>query len=253
MFIDTHCHLTATDFIADQDDVITRAATVGVSAMVCIAEDVQSSIDATILSNKYEQIFCTVGVHPHKADTWNIAARERLLTLAQVHGTVKAIGEIGLDYHYNTHAPDVQQQALIEQLELAKQLTLPVILHNRDSWNDLWNIITAHQPNKAVVHCCTEPWANVSTWIEAGYTLSFTGIATFKNAHDVHNTIKQCPLEQLMIETDSPYLAPVPYRGKRNEPAYVVQVAECIAELKGISVDEVAERTTYNAQEFFGI
>ena len=164
-----------------------------------------------------------------------------------------AIGEIGLDYHYDFSPRDVQRKVFEEQLRLAKELSLPVVLHTREAIEDTWQIIERVKLEKLVVHCCTERFQDIERFLKAGYFLSFTGIATFPKSEGIRETILKCPLEQLMIETDAPFLAPLPHRGKRNEPAYVIEVAKCIAILKDISLEEVDHKTTENAKGFFGI
>lgn len=251
--IDSHCHLTATDFDADRAAVVARALQAGVQQLICIVDSL-TEIDAAIeLTKKYEQIFCTIGVHPHSAAEWNSQSTEVMSTLLAAHKKIVAIGEIGLDYHYN-HAPkEVQKNVFLAQLQLAAQLQKPVVVHNRESWNDMWEIVEQIKPPQAVLHCCTEPWEHVQAWVEAGYMLSFTGMATFASATIIRDTIVQCPLTHMMIETDAPYLAPVPYRGKRCEPMHVLEVAKIIAEVKNVPLETVLDQTTQNALEFFNL
>lgn len=253
MLIDTHCHLAASDFTEDVQRVIERALAGGVARMLCIADDDKSSKKSVELAEKYEQIFCTIGVHPHNANKWSEVSFKQLQELYETSAKIKAIGEIGLDYHYNFSTPEEQKTAFIEQIEWAKALDVPIVLHNRESFNDVWAIMQKLQPKKAVLHCCTEPWANVESWLSADYLVSFTGIATFPKATDVHEVIARCPLNQMMLETDSPYLAPIPHRGKRNEPANVHLVAERVAELKNIPIEEVIAVTGKAAVDFFGL
>jgi len=192
-------------------------------------------------------------VHPHNAKNWKEGIREELKKLAQSSPRVRAIGEIGLDFHYMNSPKDVQIQVFRDQLHLAQELKLPIIVHCREAVEDVWQIVSELKPKKLVLHCCTEKWTDVERFIEAGYILSFTGIATYSNAEEIRNTIRHCPLSQLMIETDAPYLAPVPHRGKRNEPAFVVEVLKLIADLKEISSEEADRATTENAVRFFGL
>jgi TatD DNase family protein len=169
------------------------------------------------------------------------------------HKKTVAVGEIGLDYHYMNSPKDVQQKAFREQLQIAKTLQKPAVVHCREAIEDIRSIIDEVQPPCVVIHCCTEKWEGVEPLVVAGHYLSFTGIATFPASEEIRRTIRMCPMEQLMIETDSPYLAPVPYRGKRNEPAYVVEVAKCVATEKGIALSEVDRITTENTERFFGL
>lgn len=249
--IDSHCHLADKKFTSDIEAVVQRAADVGVDRMIAIADSLPEAEDCIQLAEKYDQIYCTVGVHPHNSKEVKEWKSEEVKQLIQSSKKVVAIGEIGLDYHYMNSPKDVQQMVFKRQLELAKELNLPCVIHNRESIEDLKRIIYEVNPPQYVIHCCTEQWADVAELVEAGHLLSFTGIATYKHSDNIRDTIKQCPLEQMMIETDAPYLAPIPHRGKRNEPAFVVEVAKCIAEVKGISWQEVATITALNTIKFF--
>lgn len=252
-FIDSHCHLTAQEFNDDREQVIERAKKAGVQQFICIIDSLSEANEALELAKKYEQLFCTVGVHPHNASEWNSESETQIIDVVQANPKVVAIGEIGLDYHYDNSPRDTQKQVLTLQLQLANRLQKPVVLHNRDSWDDFFAILVKNQPVKAVLHCCTEPWERVEQWLELGYMVSFTGIATYKNAEAIRTVIKHCPLDRIMIETDAPYLAPMPHRGKRCEPAFVAEVARTIAAVKEISLAEVALVTTANAQSFFSL
>ncbi|MDB4978412.1 MAG: TatD DNase family protein [Candidatus Peribacteria bacterium] len=251
--IDTHCHLADSQFDADLPAVLARAKEKGIDTMIIIADSVAESERCVALAAGHSELFCTIGVHPHNAKEWTGDTERRLLALSTYSKKVKAIGEIGLDYHYDFSPRDIQRQVFMHQLRFAGCEGLPVVVHCREAIQDIRDSIADIKPKKLVLHCCTERFEDVKPLLDAGYFLSFTGIATFPKAADIRETIRQCPLEQLMIETDSPYLAPVPYRGKRNEPAYVVEVAECIAQIKGLSLEEVAATTTQNAVEFFGL
>lgn len=248
--IDSHCHLADKQFAADLDAVIQRAIAVGVTQMVTIADSLEESERCLKIAEKFEQVFCSVGVHPHKANEWSL---DSVIQLAQSSHRVRAIGEIGLDYHYDFSPRDVQRAVFQEQLEIAKDLRRPVVVHCREAVEDVWSIVNTVQPEKLVMHCCTERWEDVQRFVDRGYLLSFTGIATYPKSEEVWRTIQMCPLERMMVETDAPYLAPVPHRGKRNEPAYVVEVAKCVAKVKGVSSEEVDRVTTENAVGFFGL
>jgi TatD DNase family protein len=249
--IDSHCHLAAPQFATDGDAVIRRALDAGVTQMVCIGDTLKESEEGIALAEKYPQIYCTVGVHPHESGKWKTENEKQLAELVSRSKKVKAIGEIGLDYHYDFSPREMQREVFAKQLALAQALELPVVLHCREAVQDVWAIVSERKPKKLVMHCCTEAWSNVERFIKAGYFLSFTGIATYSKSEDIRDTIRQCPLAQLMVETDAPFLAPVPHRGKRNEPAYVVDVAKCIAEIKGLPLEEVDRATSKNAVEFF--
>ena len=251
--IDSHCHLAAPQFSDDYDAVITRALDAGVTTMVCIGDTIEESREGLKIAEKYDQVFCTVGIHPHQAKDWSAQTPGELKSLAASSKKVKAIGEIGLDYHYDFSPRDVQRSVFREQLTLANELKLPVVVHCREAVEDVWAIADELKPTKLVIHCCTEKWSDVERFVKRGYLLSFTGIATYAKSEEIRNTIKHCPIDQLMVETDAPFLAPVPYRGKRNEPAYVMEVAKCVAEIKGVSIEEIDRVTTANAEEFFGL
>lgn len=248
--IDSHCHLADKKFEKDLSDVIARAKAAGISQMITIADSLPESEQCVAIAEHFADLSCTVGVHPHHAKDWKTADGETLRILVASSKKVKAIGEIGLDYHYNFSPPEAQKKAFEDQLKIAQELRLPVVIHNRESIADLKSILQNH-PVQFVLHCCTEKWSDVKDLVDGGCLLSFTGIATYPDAADIRETIIQCPLSQMMIETDAPYLTPVPHRGKRNEPAFVAEVAKKIAELKGISLEEVDRVTAENTVQFF--
>lgn len=250
--IDSHCHLAAEEFADDLDEVLARAKAAGVTAMVTIGDSIAESKKCVDLAENHEQIFCSVGVHPHHAKDWSMWAMKELRTLAASSKKVRAIGEIGLDYHYNNSEPADQRTAFLQQLMLAKELGLPAVVHCREAIGDVWAIVDDVKPETLVLHCCTEQWEDVRRFVERGYCLSFTGMATYPSAGVIRETIGRCPIEQMMVETDAPYLAPVPHRGKRNEPAFVAEVAQCIAKEKGMAAGEVGRITAENARAFFG-
>ncbi|TSC57599.1 MAG: TatD DNase family protein [Candidatus Peregrinibacteria bacterium Greene0416_62] len=263
--IDSHCHLADAKFDADLDAVVARATQAGVDRMICIGDSLEESQIGIEIAEKYEQIFCTIGIHPHHADAWEMTNDQEPMTKMLFHKKAVAVGEIGLDYHYMHSPKEVQQKAFREQLLIAKELQKPAVVHCRSAPHqslrsgagqavaDIRSIINEVQPPRVVIHCCTEKWEDVEALVRAGHFLSFTGIATFPASEEIRRTIRMCPLEQMMIETDSPYLAPVPYRGKRNEPAYVVEVAKCVANEKGIALAEVDRITTENTVRFFAL
>ena len=231
--IDSHCHLADKQFAKDLDVVIQRAKEEGVEKCITIGDSLQESERCTEISEQYENVYCTVGVHPHAAREWKMENEKLMRNLIRSSEQVVAVGEIGLDYHYDHSPRDVQRDVFRTQLVLAKELAMPAVVHCRNAIDDLKEIIGEVDPPMLVLHCCTEKWENVSSLVERGYFLSFTGIATYAKSEMIRETIRQCPLEQMMMETDAPYLAPEPHRGKRNEPAFVVEIAKLIAELKG--------------------
>lgn len=250
---DSHCHLADTQFSKDLDAVIKRAEEAGAERMVTIADSLPEAEQCIAIAQAHENIFCTIGVHPHHAKDWKKGDADKLKEMVASSKKVKAIGEIGLDYHYDHSPRGTQRAVFLEQLSLSRELGLPAVVHCREAIKDVETIVREVEPLQLVLHCCTEKWEDVQWMVELGHMLSFTGIATYPKSTDIRDTIKHCPLEQIMIETDSPYLAPVPHRGKRNEPAYVVEVANQIAAIKKLSLTEIDEATTRNAVEFFGL
>jgi len=251
--IDSHCHLADAQFTDDLDAVLKRAKVAGITRMITIADSISEAEKCLQIAEKHEHIFCTAGVHPHHAKDWKKGDGERIKELIASSKKMKAVGEIGLDYHYDFSPRDMQRGVFLEQLTIARELGLPAVVHCREAVADIRTIVEEVEPLQLVIHCCTEKWDDISWAVELGHFLSFTGIATYPASHDIRETIKNCPLKQIMIETDAPYLAPVPYRGKRNEPAYVAEVLQCVAEVKGISVEEADRVTTQNTVEFFGL
>ncbi len=251
--IDSHCHLADASFAQDLPAVLARARDAGVRHMICIADDISEAKRCLQIAREHENISATVGIHPHNASGFELSRDIPILQALAHEPSCVAIGEIGLDYHYMRSVKSIQQQAFEAQLSLSRDMHLPAVIHCREAVEDVWAIVNHVRPKKAVIHCCTEAWSDVERFVEAGYYLSFTGIATFPQSHVIRETIHRCPLERLMIETDSPYLAPVPHRGMRNEPAYVALVAACIAHVKSLSYEEVMSVTTMNAQAFFSL
>ena len=249
--IDTHCHLADAQFDADRAEVIARAHAAGVERMIAIADTLNEAEKCQQIAQENEHIFYTVGVHPHHASSWCTGDDERVRALIAASPKAVAVGEIGLDYHYDRSPRDVQRAVFREQLLIAKEHGLPSVIHCREAVEDVWAIVAEVAPPPVVLHCCTERWGDVERFVARGDMLSFTGIATYATADEIRRTIRQCPVERLMIETDAPYLAPAPHRGKRNEPAFVVEVARCIAQERGMTVEEVIATTTRNAMVFF--
>lgn len=253
--VDTHCHLDFQQYADDLTDVLARAADVGVRRIVAPGIDLASSREVVDLANRHDMVVAAVGVHPNSSAEWqdNWIAELRLLARC---GKVVAIGEIGLDY-YRDHSPrQVQQRAFEAQIALAVELDLPVIVHNRQADQDvLQRLPTVEEgsgTSKGVLHSFSGPWSTAAVALEKGYYLGFTGPITFKKATELRNVAVQVPMERLLVETDGPFLAPHPYRGKRNEPSYVRYVARKLAELKQINEAEIACRTSANAARLFG-
>lgn len=259
MLIDTHCHIASRQFDNDRDDVLQRARDAGVQRIIAPATDLDDCAKLTAICDQHADVFMAAGIHPCDAHTvhgdgWIAKLRE-----FASHAKVVAIGEIGLDYF---HAPPDgfdaeswkahQAHVLRAQLELATELGLNVILHNRESWDDLVAIVTPYSGRlRAVFHCYTGTMEQARPLIDAGHLVSFTGIVTFKNAAAIQETVREIRDGSFMLETDSPYLAPVPHRGKRCEPAYVADTARAIATLRGTTFEHVIESTGQAAHAFF--
>jgi TatD DNase family protein len=249
--IDSHCHLADKAFDPDRHDVIVRAIQAKIQMMVCIADSLSEAKKCIELSRLYDALYATVGVHPHNAKEWTHESEETLQSLIASSDKVRAVGEIGLDYHYDFSPQETQREVFRRQLEIAKELDHPAIVHCREAVEDVWTIVQEINPPSLVLHCCTEQWEDVERFVSKGYFLSFTGMVTYTNALEIRRTVELCPLEQIMIETDAPYLAPVPYRGKRNEPAFVIEVAKAIAEIKKLPLEKIASTTEKNTIQFF--
>jgi len=249
-FIDTHCHIYYDKYQNDISDVINRAKNKNIKHIICVGVDLESSEKSIILSDQYESIFATVGYHPHESKLAVDNYLDKMLELLK-HPKAVAIGEIGLDYYYKHSDKKTQIKVFREQLELAKDLDMPVIIHNRESDKDLYDNLKNSKINNGVIHCYSSDVKYANKIFDLGLLVSFTGILTFSKS--LQAVVKEIPLEKMMIETDSPYLTPIPFRGKRNEPHMVSFVAEKIAEIKNISIDEVANVTTETAKNFFGI
>jgi len=254
MLIDTHAHLEMREFDDDREDVIKRAQEAGVEYIVTIGTTVESSRDAVLLADKYDFIYAAIGIHPHEVKDILHPAYELLRHLAK-HKKVVAYGEIGLDYYYE-HSPRTDQKRKFrDMLREARELDLPVIIHDRDAHEDALQILAEEwSPDLGgVMHCFSGDLEMAKKMIEMGFSLSIAGPVTFPKATALREVVRQIPIEHLLIETDAPYLSPQPMRGKRNEPAYVRHTAEAIAQIKGLSFDDVARITSYNAMQLFGI
>ena len=246
--IDTHCHLYDDKLYPKLDEIILNAKKANVKKMICIGDNLNTSLKSLAIAEKYNNIYATIGIHPHESKD----ASEKYLSKIESysnHQKVVAIGEIGLDYYYNFSDSKIQKVVFLEQLKLAKKLNLPSVIHCRDAYEDLLEIIIESEHDKGVIHCFSGDLEFANKIINLGYYISFTGMITF--VKELEDVIKNISLNHILIETDSPYLAPVPYRGKINEPAYVEKVAEKIAEIKNLSAKEVIDITTNNANVLF--
>ncbi len=253
MLIDSHAHLDMSHYETDLEQVIKRAQDEGISHIINIGSNEESSAKSVELAYRYEMIYASVGIHPHEARLVTPQTYEYLKELA-AKPEVVALGEMGLDYHYKNSAPDVQQRVFKEHLQLANELQLPVVIHQREAAADTLNILRQNPPiSGGVMHCFSGDEAILKEYLELGLYISVAGPITFKNAQNLRRVITQIPAERLLIETDSPYLTPVPYRGKRNEPAYVKYVAKAVAEIKGLTIEDIGRITSLNVGRLFGI
>ena len=257
MFVDSHCHIDGPEYDADREEVISRARDAGVEMMLNVGTGDPNSGTferAVELAESHEDIYAAVGVHPHDAKLFDEAAEQRLLGLAKRSQRVIAWGEIGLDYHYDHSPRDVQREVFRRQLRLARSLDLPVIIHSREANDDTIAILreelTGYE-RAGVLHCFGGSLGMATTALALGFCISFAGNLTFKKAEDLRVIARQLPLDRLLVETDCPYLTPVPFRGKRNEPARVVETARCLAELHGKELAEIARVTSQNFAKLF--
>lgn len=251
MLVDSHCHLDFEDLAGDLPGVFERMRSCGVGAAACIGVNLEDFPRVVGLAEANDHLFATVGVHPEYTDVREASADE-LCRLAQ-HPKVIAIGETGLDYYWQKDAPEWQRERFRVHIRAARRCGLPLVVHTRDSAADTLRVMKEEGADAAggVMHCFTETWEVASAALDLGFHLSFSGILTFKNALQIKEVAKKAPLDRILVETDAPYLAPVPFRGKLNQPAYVHHVAEELARLRGISLAEVADATTTNFIRLF--
>jgi TatD DNase family protein len=254
MFIDTHAHLFLENFKDDLDEILNRAKQNKVDFIIVPATDLKTAKEAISLAEKYEQIYATVGIHPHDTKDWEDSLINEIESLTK-HPKVVGIGEIGLDYYYDFSPRDKQIKAFKSQLDLAVKLDLPVVIHNRDSDADMMEIIQGYCGSglKAQFHCYNGSLQDAVEFMKMSHFISFTGNITFKKSENLREILKSINLNHLLLETDSPFMTPVPHRGKRNEPAYVSYVAQQVAEIHKISIEEVANITSLNTFRFFGV
>ena len=249
VLIDSHIHLDSKDYSEALPLLIYNAISSGVDMMITPGTTIESSKNCVNIANEYDGVFAAVGVHPHDADN---AEADYISSLKELAGekSVVAIGEIGLDFNKNYSSPEAQSEIFRSQIKLAQELDLPMIIHNRDSDELMEEILLSEGYFKGVIHCYTGGLEFAKKLVEMGFLLGFTGIATF-GVRELEEVIKWVPPNRLLVETDGPYMTPVPHRGKRNEPSYVLHVAEKIAELKDISLEELADLTTKNCLNLF--
>lgn len=263
MFVDSHAHLDGKQFDPDREQVIARAREAGVQTIVAIGNgDGPPHLDAGVqLAEKYPFMYATVGIHPHEARLASDDAYAEMERLAR-HPKVIAWGEIGLDYYYDHSPRETQKEVFVRQMELAARASIPIVIHCRpsegddDAWEDCLHFIReqwAPHGIGGILHCFTGTWPHAKRALDMGFMISFAGNMTFPKAQQVRDAALEVPLDRILIETDCPYLAPIPYRGKRNEPAYVKETARKMGELRGLSVEQVGELTSRNFYNFFKI
>ena len=255
--IDSHAHIDFPQFAEDREAMLERARAAGVTALLAIGTGPgPEKLDAAIpFTEQHDWIYATIGIHPHEAEQVRPEHLEQLATLAE-RKKVIAWGEIGLDYFYDHSPRHVQQRVFREQMALAREAKLPIIIHCRDAWTDCLTMIEEHwRPTGlgGILHCFTSTLEDARRGIEMGFLISFAGNSTYPKTQNIRDVAKELPLSNILIETDAPYLAPQPYRGKRNEPAYVAEVARTLAIVRNCSPDEVASATSHNFRRFFGL
>lgn len=256
MLIDSHAHIQGKEYAVEVEAVIARARAAGVETIIAVggAGDMSSNNEAVAMAARFENVYATVGMHPH--DAKDVGADE-LKTLKELASSPKviAVGETGLDYYYNHSPHDVQRRVFAHFIQMACDTELPIVVHERDAAKEAADLLRNEGAGKlrGVIHCFTGNYEAACAYLDLGFYLSFTGIITFKNAEPLREVVRKVPLERIFVETDSPFLTPVPHRGKRNEPAYVRFVAETIAKVKGVDLAEVARLTSANVKALFSI
>jgi TatD DNase family protein len=258
-FIDSHCHIDGEAFESDRDEVVERAKNAGVRAMLVIGTGNPHDGEiakAVATAERYENVFASVGVHPHDAKLYTDAAEETLVNLVKASKKVIAWGEIGLDFFYDHSPRDVQRAVFRRQIRTARGLNLPIIIHSRDADDETVEMLReecSYPDFKGIMHCFGGTAEMARALMDIGFLISFAGNVTFKKAENLRDAARVVPLEKLLIETDCPFLTPIPFRGKRNEPAYVVETARFLADFYGVEVEKLANRTTQNFLDFFKI
>lgn len=253
MLVDSHCHLDFPDFTEELGDIVTRAEAAGLVRMVTICTRVRKFPQVLAVADRFENVFCSVGTHPHNAHEELDITTQEIIELSK-HPNVVAIGEAGLDYFYQKDHAKAQAEGLRNHIAAARETGLPLVIHSRDADDDMIAILREESEEGAfpfVLHCFSSGRALAETGVELGGYVSLSGILTFKNSQEIRDIASDVPMDRLLVETDAPYLAPMPYRGKRNEPSYVVETAKVLAETKNVSVDETWQATTDNFFRLF--
>ena len=250
MLVDSHCHLDFPDFAPERDAVIARAFAAGIGTMLTICTRLDQFDGVRAIAESEPRIWCSVGAHPHEAADHGDLVAERLIALA-AHPRVVGIGETGLDFHYDLSPREAQERVFRAHIAASQATSLPLIIHTREADAETVAVLAAERPPPGVLHCFTGGRALAEAALNVGFYISISGIVTFRNAEDLRAIVRDLPLDRMLIETDAPYLAPVPYRGKRNEPAFVAATASFIATLKGIDEEAFIDATTANFFRLF--
>ena len=253
MLFDTHAHMNDPAFDEDREEILRTLPEKGVHLMVNIGCSLASSRDCVEMANRYPHVYATVGSHPDSADEVNDVVLEEYRKLCKLNPKVKAIGEIGLDYYYEDIPREVQKKAFIMQMELARELDLPVIVHERDAHEDGMQVVRDFPDVTGVFHCYSGSAEMARQLVDKGWYIGFTGVLTFKNARKSVEVAASIPLERIVLETDCPYMSPEPFRGKRNDPGKIYRMAERLAEIRGLSVEEIRRITTENEKKLYRI
>jgi TatD DNase family protein len=253
MLVDSHCHLDFPDFADDLDGIVARAEAAGVERIVTISTRVRRIAALQAIADRFPNVYCSVGTHPHQADEEDGITADELIALTR-HPKTVALGEAGLDYFYDNSSREAQERGFRAHIAAARATGLPLVIHTREADEDCGHILDeemAKGPFRAVLHCYTGGRDLAMKAIAHGLSISFTGILTFKNSQAIRDIAAELPADRIMVETDAPFLAPGKFRGKRNEPAFVVETAKVLAEVRGVSFDEIARQTTDNFYRFF--
>ena len=252
MLIDSHAHLEMDDFNGDRKEVIIRAAQAGVDLIITVGTTLSDCRKAVSLTREYKSVYAAIGIHPHEVKDIDENTYDHLRELVKVDKVV-AYGEIGLDFFRNLSPRDIQVRRFGEQLELAGEMGLPIIIHDREAHKETLDMLRGWKGKPGIIHCFSGDYRMAQTCIDMGFYISIPGAVTFRKSEKIQEVVRQIPITRILLETDAPYLTPHPNRGKRNEPAYVVHTAKKVAEIKGLSLEDVASITSQNSKIVFGI
>ena len=256
MITDSHCHLDYSELYNSLDDVIKRAQLNKIKYLLTICTTLKSFEKIKLIVSKYENIYGTIGIHPHESKSHNNVDANFIVNLKNKHKKIIGIGETGLDYYYNHSDKKVQKKSFIEHISAASQLNIPIIVHSRNAENDTYEILKSEKKNsnlKILIHCFTGSKDFAKKLIDIDCYISVSGIITFKNSTELTNIVSSIPINSLLVETDSPYLAPLPYRGKTNEPSYIIHTVEKLSQIKNVSKESVIKNTTNNFMKLFNL